>query len=527
MQSNQLKKREVYHVPGTRLFSLVIFVVLASFMSLDMPADELSNHNQQSTQTAAENYAETPFRQLPPLYISKDQIRSDDIGGTASLAGTRVVHGWVIAQTGDLNKPFRRLVFTDREGKYVFRDLPPATYYLSVTGYNLGEAPVVKAQLGQRVPLRAVTDSKLGATEWEAKWAAVTTSPIQIVTTQRDGVPPAGFVKNRGDGQYVFTWLPAPSSPDEPIAAELSISRSIKFIDKVNAEWSRRHGCTTCHTNYQYLIGRPLLGNANPEEAREVRKQVELQVRNSNRGSLFNAIPLALNDAAAGNSLTPITRLALDTLMTSQRTDGGWPGAMSFNPPFEDGDYYPNAMAAVAIGNAPEHYARTEKGAAALAKLVQYLRSAAPENLHNRTILLWASIATPGLMSKAERDATVNELLKRQRADGGWSLASFGNWSQQDGTPNDPISSPSDGYGTGLVTYVLRQTGMSPQSPPLLHAVEWLKTHQRVSGRWFTPSLNYDDGINIITNSGTIYALMALRSCGVADEVGEVSLNRP
>lgn len=498
-----------------RLFSVGI---TAFVFSVGAVAQESSPSNHQSPANARGIHAGHPYRLLPPLYLSKDQIRSSDIGGLATVADRPVVHGWVIAETTDLDNPFRQLVFTDSRGKYVFRDLPPATYYLSISGYDLSESPRVKAQRGQNVRLRAIASPRQDASEWDAKWATLISSPIELVSSQRDELPSATFIKSPADGRYVFSWLPAPSSPDEPIASKFTMSLSIKFIDSVNVAWIRKEGCVTCHTTYQYLVGRPLLGEGDSKDAMEVRKSVESQILNSNGGSLFNTIPLVLNDAAAGNGLNPIVRSALDNLMNKQRVEGGWHGAMTFTPPFEDGDYYPNVMAALAIGNAPDHYATTEKGAAGMAKLVQYLKSAPPQNLHNRALLLWASMSTPALMDELDRSATVNDLLSKQRADGGWSLASLGNWSRHDGTRDDPTKSPSDGYGTGLVTYVLLKAGIPAQSPALRRAVDWLKTHQRVSGRWFTPSLNYDDGINIMTNSGTIYAMMALRASGIGSD---------
>jgi hypothetical protein len=42
--------------------------------------------------------------------------------------------------------------------------------------------------------------------------------------------------------------------------------------------------------------------------------------------------------------------------------------------------------------------------------------------------------------------------------------------------------------------------------------VEWLKTHQRESGRWFTRSLNQDN-MHDITHAGRAMAVMALAAC--------------
>lgn len=70
----------------------------------------------------------------------------------------------------------------------------------------------------------------------------------------------------------------------------------------------------------------------------------------------------------------------------------------------------------------------------------------------------------------------------------------------------------SDGYGTGFVLFVLRRSGMSPSDQPLRRGVEWLRTHQRESGRWFTRSLN-QDSMHYITHAGTAMAIMALSAC--------------
>ena len=42
--------------------------------------------------------------------------------------------------------------------------------------------------------------------------------------------------------------------------------------------------------------------------------------------------------------------------------------------------------------------------------------------------------------------------------------------------------------------------------------MNWLKTNQRESGRWFTRSIN-KDSYHFITHTGTVYAAMALKAC--------------
>jgi squalene-hopene/tetraprenyl-beta-curcumene cyclase len=144
------------------------------------------------------------------------------------------------------------------------------------------------------------------------------------------------------------------------------------------------------------------------------------------------------------------------------------------------------------------------------------LRKNPPPDLHHKTWLLWASLKLDGLMTAAERERTVKELLALQRDDGGWSLPSLGDWKRRDGKPNDK-KAPSDGYATGLVLYVLRQAGVPATKEPIRRGVTWLKANQRASGRWFTRSLNWEEG-HVISNAGTAFAVMALKACDAADK---------
>ena len=148
-----------------------------------------------------------------------------------------------------------------------------------------------------------------------------------------------------------------------------------------------------------------------------------------------------------------------------------------------------------------------------LDRLRAYFRSTPAPDLHHKAMLLWASTRIDGLMTPAERDRTVKDLLALQRPDGGWSLPSLGDWTRRDGTPNDKAGAPSDGYGTGYVIFVLRQSGTPADAEPIRRGIAWLKTHQRASGRWFTRSLG-DDKHHYLTHVGTAFALMALASCG-------------
>jgi squalene-hopene/tetraprenyl-beta-curcumene cyclase len=312
---------------------------------------------------------------------------------------------------------------------------------------------------------------------------------------------------------------PEQTSPDEPRAAKLSLAKAGEYLDGVAVNWTRERKCGTCHTNYPYLMGRPACGGPAPG-LEEVRKFFEERVAgwDTDKGKprwdtevVATAVALAVNDAQTTGKLHPLTRKALDKMWTVQQDNGAWNWIKCDWPPMEHDDYFGATYAAVGVGTAPDEYAKADSAKEGLSKLRKYLKENSPPDLHHKTWLLWASTKLDGLMTPAEREATVKELLALQRADGGWALPSLGTWKRRDGTANDK-DAPSDGYATGLVVYVLRQAGLPATDEKVQRGVKWLQTNQRASGRWYTRSLN-NDKAHYITNAGTSFAVLALAAC--------------
>jgi squalene-hopene/tetraprenyl-beta-curcumene cyclase len=316
---------------------------------------------------------------------------------------------------------------------------------------------------------------------------------------------------------------PAPDSPDEPKARELSLVRCAEFLDNMSVNWIRQHKCATCHTTVPYLMARPALAHGRAVGMDFVRKFFEEQVagwggegpRNKPRNDsevVATAAALAVNDARTTGKLHPMTRKALDLMWARQAGGGAWNWTKCSWPPMEHDDYYGAVLAAVGAGHAPDGYAETEQAKAGLEKLRRYFRKTAPPTLHHKAWLLWASQKVDDLMPAAEREQTVKELLALQRPDGGWSLPSLGDWKGFDGRANNK-GAPGDGYGTGLVVFVLRQAGVPAEREEMHRGVAWLKANQRESGRWFTQSLN-TDRTHFISHAGTAFAVLALTACG-------------
>jgi squalene-hopene/tetraprenyl-beta-curcumene cyclase len=304
---------------------------------------------------------------------------------------------------------------------------------------------------------------------------------------------------------------------DEPIAKEFSIERGRKFLDDASLQWQAERKCLTCHTNFAYLVtgaGR----SAKRPAYTEVRKFTEDLVGNrwAAKGPRWDtevivaAMGLAVSDAEGSGKLDPLTRKALDRMWTVQRPDGGWNWINCGWPPMESDDYYGVTVALLATGRAPEGYAATPAAQEGVQKVRDYLAKNAAPSLHHKAMLFWASKYLDGLMTAEEQKKTVEELLALQRPDGGWALATFLEWKRSDGTPQEKDA--GDGYGTGFVIHLARLGGIPASDPRIARGIDWIKSHQRASGRWFTRSLKKDSR-HFLTHAGTAFAILAFDDC--------------
>lgn len=311
---------------------------------------------------------------------------------------------------------------------------------------------------------------------------------------------------------------PGPNKKDEALRKAYSLDEAVKFLDSASLTWQKKRQCFTCHTNFAYLYARPLV-DADNEAHREVRRFAEELVteRWEKSGPRWDAevvasgAALAFNDAATTKKLHEVTRTALDRMWKVQKPDGGFNWLKCDWPPMESDDHYGATLAAIAAGVAPEKYAESEPAKAGLARLKGYLAANPGPTAHHRAMVLWASTYYDGWLSAEQKQATIDELLKLQKADGGWCVATLGDWKRKDNTEQDLES--SDGYATGFAIYVLRRAGLPADDARLAKGIAWLKANQRESGRWFTRSL-YKDSTHFLSHAGTAFAIMALAECG-------------
>jgi squalene-hopene/tetraprenyl-beta-curcumene cyclase len=290
--------------------------------------------------------------------------------------------------------------------------------------------------------------------------------------------------------------------------------------------------CVSCHAGLAYALSRPVLRRVMHDdtlafqEARliaETTRRVETyathqvlydfnerrQIESRGTEAVLNAVILTSADAASGlREPSAPTRKALARLWETQRPDGRWDWLEFGLEPWEttEGAYHGAAFAALAVGTArgPQDAVATT----GVDRLRSYLATNYPaQHLYNRTWALLASARLPRVVTDAQRATLIEELVRAQRDDGGWSLASMGGWKWSSTAP--PVKSPgdldtsllaqSDGYATGLVVYTLKQAGVAPGHAAIRKGVRWLETNQRavavpdVPGRaWHAHSLNYD-----------------------------------
>jgi len=368
----------------------------------------------------------------------------------------------------------------------------------------------------------------------------------------------------------------SPHLPAVAGASEWDQEAAAAYLDQRAGWWmgwpraARDHEtfCVSCHTAVPYAMSRPALRRALGEQGpsaneRKLLDNVTKRVRlwkevapfytDADRGvyksvesrgteSVLNALILASDaasnaattdardvagsDARSGaqyNYLREATRAAFENMWAEQQTTGDKKGAWLWlrfkNEPWEadDSDYYGAALAAIAVGTAPENYRARPGIQNNLKTLREYLnREYAAQTLSNHVVLLWASAKLPGLLEPDRQKAIISEVLSKQQADGGWSLTSMaGDWKRHDGTPQE---AQSDGYATGLITFALQEAGISQENAQLKKGLAWLTGNQkRPEGFWLAYSLNNNeehhispDTARFMKDAATAYAVLAL-----------------
>ena len=93
-------------------------------------------------------------RNVPGLKVDKSSIGGVVVNSNGGKAEAGV---WVIAETKSLPAPFRKIVVTDDQGRFLVPDLPEGAYEVWVRGYGLKDSERVKAVCGEQVELQVAS----------------------------------------------------------------------------------------------------------------------------------------------------------------------------------------------------------------------------------------------------------------------------------------------------------------------------------------------------------------------------------
>ena len=347
---------------------------------------------------------------------------------------------------------------------------------------------------------------------------------------------------------YLKNWNPA-------AAASYLDEREVWWQNWPAAQMDHGTVCISCHTVVPYALVRPVLRQQLDEKEMTAPEtamlaSVEKRVTDWSQMTPFytdaaagpgktaqshateavlNAVILSSYDAAHGH-LSPITRTAFNEAWALQEKAGENAGAWNWQDfhlaPWEspESGYQGASLMAIALGNAPDHYASEPGVREHQDPLQSYLRRQyAAQPLMSQLYALWASARMPGLLAEADRSKLIEKIADLQLQDGGWALPSLDQqpgmrrylldlWRQMSNTAE------SDGCATGLVVLALEKAGVNPQDPVLTRGFQWLEQHQsKKDGSWWASSLNTsrdpDSDIGrFMTDAATGYAALALEN---------------
>ena len=306
------------------------------------------------------------------------------------------------------------------------------------------------------------------------------------------------------------------------LAADWNPRAAADYLDARQKEWAAwptanlagGGKCVSCHTNMTYLVARPALRrllNESAPTAYETGLLDSLRARVAKRApaDLYpkSKEPVQTGLAAVEAVFAALflgTPEAFDRLWALQTPSGAWPWPSLDLDPWEmpESAYFGASVAALAVKTGPA----AQRARPEAARLHQYLtREFAAQPLHHRLMALWA-----GAAPHDGRQSTLDELWRKQSADGGWTLEALGPWVQHEKAP--PVAG-SNAYATAFTSAALQRAGVS--DPRLQRALDWLKSHQDPKGYWDAVSMNKSypaDSMmaGFMRDAATAYAALAL-----------------
>lgn len=299
------------------------------------------------------------------------------------------------------------------------------------------------------------------------------------------------------------------------------VERSLPLLRTGSAKMLTGGGCIACHAQPMVTLTTTLAARRGwqadpaPDAMTQLKQHVSGALQSmlqftaqggAPEAELYSALALQVAGAPAG---MPTDGL-MYYLAGTQSPAGFWHRPASPNrAPIQDGDISRTALAINALGHwsvparKAELATRAERGAA-------WLAAQEPASTEDRVMQLlgqqWAGVPI------RQRDVRIQQLLKLQQPDGGWSQSPH---------------LATDAYATGQVLYALAELKV-PAAAPIQKAIAFLVRTQHDDGTWYVKSRAmpiqpyFESGFPYerdqwISFSGTAWADMALAMTAPAE----------
>jgi hypothetical protein len=297
------------------------------------------------------------------------------------------------------------------------------------------------------------------------------------------------------------TYAAIPSATTAQI--QQTVDRAIKYVRNESADWLKTRKCAACHhaplplwalgeaDRRGYTVDKKfvtettesLLGSKDKLLASRIfpnpadRPDPRPQGRGLNLG-----LPML---AVAAQSLSPLTdgqrqslKLIAQEIVKKQQPDGSWEFFATLRrPPINESQTTDAAWIILALQGMTGPDA-TVSERQALSKAVAWLETAKRDLHQDKVFKVLLSVRLG--KSRESMQATIDELLALQRADGGWSQT----------VPE----LKSDAFATGQTLYVLSLAGYTADRREIKRGIDFLVATQKPDGSWPMISRSTPDG---------------------------------
>ncbi|MDT7603205.1 MAG: hypothetical protein QOF61_1202 [Acidobacteriota bacterium] len=302
---------------------------------------------------------------------------------------------------------------------------------------------------------------------------------------------------------------------DDAAAVRVAINKSLPLLQASSSTFLKNAGCTSCHAQSLgaltfalarergFKVDERIVQEANEANLKRWTTSRERALQGIEMSAQIEGSYALLALAANHYPRSKTTDALVHHLAGKQAPDGRWRSA-SYRPPLEYSDFTATALTLRGLQQfAPAGRAKEMDERIKLAR--NWLLNAAPASNEDRVFRLmglrWSAAGEPSIKQAAD------ELLARQRADGGWAQL-------------DTLE--SDAYATGQALFALHQvTGLSTSSPAYRRGVNFLLRTQLSDGSWLVKSRSFpvippvESGFphgknQFISAAGSSWATMAL-----------------